>query len=145
MWFVAGDLLPSPEEAGGEVSVAITVRPLMEAGVVLVLTTPLTTQPVLLVGLVQGEVRAQILQSDVLTLLYFLPQLRVSQLSGGYLTLAQGLCDSTNEVVFELSVNYTASQLSVAVSGGSPAINYPPPPSLSEFGELVLTIGNLPG
>jgi hypothetical protein len=116
--------LPSPDEAGGEVRVALTVRPLLETGVVLVLTSPLAPQPVLLVGLVQGE-------------------LRVSQPSGEYLTLAEGLCDPTNEMVFELSVSYTAIQLSVAVSGGAPA-NYPPPPSLTQFGELVLTIGNLP-
>ena len=53
---IAGDLLPSPGEAGGEVRVALTVRPLLETGVVLVLTAPLARQPVLLVGLVQGEV-----------------------------------------------------------------------------------------
>ena len=37
--------------------VALTVKPLVETGVVLALTMPLTAQPVLLVGLVQGEVR----------------------------------------------------------------------------------------
>ena len=40
--------------------VALTVRPLLETGVVLVLTSPLAPQPVLLVGLVQGEVRASL-------------------------------------------------------------------------------------
>ena len=68
----------------------------------------------------------------------------MSQPSGGYITLAQGLCDPTNEMMFELSVNYTASQLSVGVSGGIPT-NYPPTPPLSQFRELLLTIGNIPG
>ena len=80
----------------------------------------------------------------VMTVTLYLFQLRVSRPSGEYLTLAEGLCDPTNEMVFELSVSYTAVQLSVALSGGAPA-NYPPPPSLTQFGELVLTIGNLPG
>ncbi|CAI8004092.1 hypothetical protein GBAR_LOCUS3831 [Geodia barretti] len=147
--------LPSPEEAGGDVRVALTVRPLLETGVVLVLTSPLAPQPVLIVGLVQGEVRASLADvhdsianknftnNRVMTVTLYLFQLRVSRPSGEYLTLAEGLCDPTNEMVFELSVSYTAVQLSVALSGGAPA-NYPPPPSLTQFGELVLTIGNLP-
>ena len=36
---------------------SLTVKPLLETGVVLVLTTPTTDEPILLVGLVQGEVR----------------------------------------------------------------------------------------
>ena len=58
--FVTELSLPSPEEAGGDVRVALTVRPLLETGVVLVLTSPLAPQPVLIVGLVQGEVRASL-------------------------------------------------------------------------------------
>ena len=60
-----GEALPLPGGGGGvagEVSVSLTVQPLLETGVVLVLTTPTlttptTAQPLLAVGLVQGEVR----------------------------------------------------------------------------------------
>ena len=56
-----------------------------------------------------------------------------------YFTLADGLCDPTNVMTFELSVSYTESRLLVGVAGG-PSLVLP-----SNNGELVLTIGNIPG
>ena len=55
VWCFTAQLLPSLD-SGGEVAVTLTVRPLLETGVIAVLTDPLSSQPVLAVGLVQGEV-----------------------------------------------------------------------------------------
>ena len=75
-------------------------------------------------------------------------QLRASQLNSEYTTLARGLCDSADEMTFDLSVRYTVSELTVSVTVRAAAVgsvSYPPPSPLTEFGQLQLTIGHLPG
>ena len=67
----------------------------------------------------------------------------MSNSSGGYLTLAEGICDPTNDVTFNLTVRYTQSRISVGVAGSDVVIS--PPPSVPEIEQLVLTIGNIPG
>ena len=68
----------------------------------------------------------------------------MSDVSNGYLVLAEGLCDPTNEVTFELTVTYTLDSISVGVAGGD-AVSLSPQPPLVEIGQLVMTIGNVPG
>lgn len=70
-------------------------------------------------------------------------QLRVSNSSDGYLTIAEGVCDPTNVVTFDLTVRYTESRISVGVAGSDVVLS--PPPSVPEIEQLVLTIGNIPG
>ena len=69
-------------------------------------------------------------------------QLRVSDVANGYLVLAEGLCDPTSEVTFELMVNYTLDRILVGVAGMGMVS---PQQSLPEIGELLMTVGNTPG
>lgn len=68
----------------------------------------------------------------------------MSNSSGGFLTLAEGVCDPTNNVTFDLTVRYTESRISVGVAG-SDVVVLSPPPSVAEIQQLLLTIGNAPG
>lgn len=63
---------------------------------------------------------------------------------GSFLTLAEGICDPTNDMTFNLTVRYTESHISVGVAG-SDVVILSPPPFVPEIKQLILTIGNVPG
>ena len=70
-------------------------------------------------------------------------QLRVSNFSGGYLILAEGLCNPDDEMTFELVVGVASEdEVSVGVAGGD-VVSVPLPLSVADG--LVLTVGSIPG